>query len=159
MKERIGFVGLGKMGAPMSRNLMKAGHQVAAYDVDASRIAALADSGARAAASPAEAASGAAITITMVPDSPDVEAAVAGAGGVIEGAGRGSVVIDMSTIAPATSRSLAARLAQRGVEMLDAPVTGGVVGAENATLSIFVGGDRAVFERCLPVLQLMGRTV
>jgi len=159
MKERIGFVGLGMMGAPMSRNLLKAGHEVAVFDVDASRIEEIADVGARAAESPADAASGADVTITMVPDSQDVEAAIAGTRGIIEGAGRGSVVVDMSTISPATSRTLAARLAERGVDMLDAPVSGGVIGAQNAALTIFVGGDEAVFERCLPVLRAMGGAV
>ncbi|NQU96561.1 MAG: NAD(P)-dependent oxidoreductase [Chloroflexi bacterium] len=159
MKERIGFVGLGMMGAPMSRNLLKAGHEVAVFDVDASRIEEIADVGARAAESPADAASGADVTITMVPDSQDVEAAIAGTRGIIEGAGRGSVVVDMSTISPATSRTLAARLAERGVDMLDAPVSGGVIGAQNAALTIFVGGDTATFERCLPVLKVMGRAV
>ena len=159
MKERIGFVGLGMMGAPMSRNLLKAGHEVAVFDIDASRIEEIAGAGARAAESSADAASGADVTITMVPDSQDVEAAIAGTRGIIEGAGRGSAVVDMSTISPATSRALAARLAERGVDMLDAPVTGGVIGAENASLSILVGGDAAVFQRCLPVLQVMGGAV
>ena len=159
MKERIGFIGLGMMGAPMSRNLLDAGYQVAVYDIDASRMPAIVDAGARAAASSADAASGASVTITIVPDSPDVEAAIVGPQGVIEGAERGSVVVDMSTISPATGRALAARLAERGVEMLDAPVTGGVIGAEDGTLSILVGGDTATFERCLPVLQVMGGAV
>ncbi len=158
-KERIGFVGLGIMGTPMAGHVLAGGHAVTAYDLDPARVKALAAKGAKAAASPKEVAAASDIVITMVPDSPDVERAIAGPEGVMQGARRGAVVADMSTISPAVSKSLAARLKARGVEMLDAPVTGGMVGAQTAALSIFVGGDAAVFERCLPVLRLMGKTV
>ena len=159
MKERIGFVGLGIMGAPMSRHLLDAGHAVTVWNRTASRMQPLVDAGAKAGQSPADVAARSDITITMVSDSQDVEEVIAGPGGIIEGATPGSAVIDMSTISPATSRALAARLAERDVQMLDAPVTGGSTGAENATLSIFGGGDEATFERCLPVFRVLGKAV
>jgi len=157
--ESIGFIGLGIMGTPMCRHLLKAGYPVVAWNRTAARLQSLVADGARPGNSPADVASQSTITITMVGDSGDVEAVIAGKGGVIEGAARGSVVIDMSTISPVTSRSLAKRLAAREVQMLDAPVTGGSLGAQNATLSILVGGDRATFERCLPVFQKLGKAI
>jgi len=159
MKERIGFVGLGIMGAPMSRHLLDAGHAVTVWNRTASRTQPLVGAGATPGESSADVAAHSDITITMVSDSQDVEEVIAGPDGIIEGVTPGSVVIDMSTISPATSRGLAARLAERDVQMLDAPVTGGSTGAENATLSIFVGGDTATFERCLPVFQVLGKAV
>lgn len=159
MGESIGFIGLGIMGTPMCRHLLKAGYPVVAWNRTAARLQSLVADGARPGNSPADVASQSTITITMVGDSGDVEAVIAGKGGVIEGAARGSVVIDMSTISPVTSRSLAKRLAAREVQMLDAPVTGGSLGAQNATLSILVGGDRATFERCLPVFQKLGKAI
>jgi 3-hydroxyisobutyrate dehydrogenase len=143
----------------MCRHLLKAGYPVVAWNRTAARLQSLVADGARPGNSPADVASQSTITITMVGDSGDVEAVIAGKGGVIEGAARGSVVIDMSTISPVTSRSLAKRLAAREVQMLDAPVTGGSLGAQNATLSILVGGDRATFERCLPVFQKLGKAI
>jgi 3-hydroxyisobutyrate dehydrogenase len=157
--ETIGFIGLGIMGTPMCRHLLKAGYPVTAWNRTPSRLQPLVDEGARPGSSPADVAARSTITVTMVGDSQDVEAVIAGPNGAVEGASRGSVVIDMSTISPVTSRSLAKRLAARGVQMLDAPVTGGSVGAQNATLSILVGGDRATFERCLPVLQKLGKAI
>ncbi len=157
--ERIGFVGLGIMGQPMSGHLMAAGYEVSVYDLRRESIEIAAEHGATPCASPAEVASLSDVTITMVPDSPDVEAAIAGEGGVLDGVQRGSVVIDMSTIDPSTGQRLGERLAEQGVYLLDAPVTGGSVGAQNATLSIFVGGDREAFDRCLPVLEVMGGSV
>ena len=159
MSERIGFIGLGIMGLPMAGHIVSSGYSLTAYDLNPSRLSSLLDAGATAAKSPSEVATMSDITITMVPDSPDVEAAICGPEGVINGAVSGSVVIDMSTISPNTSRSLAARLSKRGVDMLDAPVTGGQWGAEEASLSIMVGGDKATFERCLPVLQVLGGLV
>ena len=143
--ERIGFVGLGIMGAPMSRHLLDAGHPVTVWNRTASRMEPLVKAGAKAGESPADVGAQSDITITMVSDSQDVEEVIGGPSGIIEGATAGSVVIDMSTISPATSRSLAARLAEKDVQLLDAPVTGGSTGAQNATLSIFVGGDKATF--------------
>ena len=159
MSERIGFIGLGIMGLPMAEHIVSSGYPLTAYDLNPSRLSPLLEAGATAAKSPSEVASMSDITITMVPDSSDVEAAICGPEGVINGAVEGSAVIDMSTISPNTSRSLAARLSKRGVDMLDAPVTGGQWGAEEASLSIMVGGDKATFERCLPVLQVLGGLV
>ena len=159
MGESIGFIGLGIMGTPMCRHLLKAGFPVTAWNRAPARLRPLADEGAKAASSPADVARNSTVIITMVGDSSDVEEVIAGPNGVIEGVTPGSVVIDMSTISPATSRSLAKRLAQKDVEMLDAPVTGGSMGAQNATLSILVGGDKAAFERCLPVFQKLGKAI
>ncbi len=159
MTERMGFVGLGIMGVPMARHLLDAGHPLAVWNRTTARMEPLVAAGAAAGESPADVAARSDITITMVSDSQDVEAVIAGRSGIIEGATPGSVVIDMSTISPATSRALAERLAEKDVQMLDAPVTGGVSGAENAALSIFVGGDTATFERCLPVFRVLGKAV
>lgn len=158
-KEKIGFVGLGIMGQPMSRHLLAAGYEVSVYDLRQENMEIAAEHGATPCDSPAEVASLSDITITMVPDSPDVETVIAGEGGILSGVRSGSVVIDMSTIAPETGQQMASLLREKGAEMLDAPVTGGVVGAENATLSIFVGGDEAAFRRCQPVLDVLGGSV
>ncbi len=157
--EKVGFVGLGIMGQPMSAHLLAAGYEVAVYDLRREAMEVAAEHGATPCASPAEVASLSDVTITMVPDSHDVVAAISGEGGVLSGIQRGSVVIDMSTIDPATGQEMAEQLRQKGAEMLDAPVTGGSVGAENASLSIFVGGDGNVFQRCLPILEVMGGSV
>ena len=158
----IGFIGLGIMGMPMAKNLLKAGYSVVAYNRTASKTEALAaESGgaARAAASRREVAEACPIVITMVTDSPDVEEVVLGPGGVIEGIQKDAALIDMSTISPAVTRSIAGRLGEKGAHMLDAPVSGGSWGAIEGTLSIMVGSDEAVFQRCLPVFQAMGRTI
>ncbi|MFZ5587393.1 MAG: 2-hydroxy-3-oxopropionate reductase [Thermodesulfobacteriota bacterium] len=155
--ETIGFIGLGIMGAPMAENLVKAGFAVTAYNRSRPAVDRLAAAGARPAASAAEAA-GCAVVITMLPDSPQVEEVVLGPGGVAEAIQPGALFIDMSTIAPATARRLAAALAVKGVDALDAPVSGGEVGAINATLSIMVGGTEAAFARALPVFKAMGQT-
>jgi 3-hydroxyisobutyrate dehydrogenase len=157
--ERVGFVGLGIMGAPMAGNLLKAGFKVTVWNRTASRTEPLAAAGASVAASPAAVARASEVTISCVSDSPDVEAVALGPRGVIEGAAAGSVYVDCSTISPAVARKVADALRGRGVEMLDAPVSGGDVGARAGTLAIMVGGEAAVFERCLPVLQAMGKTV
>lgn len=151
--EKIGFVGLGIMGQPMSGHLLAAGYEVSVYDLRRESMEIAAEHGAVPCTSPAEVASLSDIIITMVPDSQDVEAAIAGEGGVLDGVQHGSVVIDMSTIDPVTGQKMAAYLRERGAEMLDAPVTGGAIGAQSASLSIFVGGDPAVFERCRPLLN------
>ena len=143
----ITFVGLGIMGRPMALNLLKGGHALRVNARRPESMQPLKEAGATACASPAEAARGSEVIFTMVSDTPDVEQVIFGPGGVAEGAARGSVIVDMSTISPVVTRSLAARLADRGVEMLDAPVSGGDVGAINGTLSIMVGGKPEVFSR------------
>jgi len=143
----------------MARNLLRAGFAVTVWNRTVSRAEALKADGAAVAASPAAAAGASEVTVSCVSDSPDVEAVALGPGGVIEGAASGSVYIDCSTISPAVARKVAEALAARSVAMLDAPVSGGDVGAKAGTLAMMVGGDAAVFERCLPVLQAMGKTI
>jgi 3-hydroxyisobutyrate dehydrogenase len=159
MAQRIGFIGLGIMGRPMALNLHRAGFEVIAWNRTASRLDEAVAEGLLRGESPADVARQADITITMVRDSPDVEAVVLGPAGVIEGAQADSVVIDMSTISPEVTRAVAARLNEKGVHMLDAPVSGGDVGAQQGTLSIMVGGEPDAFERCRPVLEAMGKTI
>ena len=156
---KIGFIGLGLIGTPMSENLIKAGHEVTVWNRTASRMKGVVSAGALGATSAKDAASGSEITITMVSDSPDVEDVILGSDGVLQGTGPGSVVVDMSTISPSVTRTIAHSLAKNGVEMLDAPVSGGVNGAVAGTLSIMVGGDKAVFEMCLPVFQALGSRI
>ncbi len=159
MAQTVGVIGLGIMGSPMAKNLLKAGFQVTVFNRSRPKMEALVKEGAKAAGSPKEIAQGSDVTITMVNDSPDVEQVVLGPGGAIEGVRREGVVIDMSSISPRVTREIAARLVERGAHMLDAPVSGGQVGAINATLSIMVGGDKAIYERCLPVFQALGKTI
>jgi 3-hydroxyisobutyrate dehydrogenase len=159
VKPTIGVVGLGIMGQPMARNLLKAGYPVIVCNRTPGRTACLTDVGAETACSPAEVARQAEITITMVSDTPDVKQVILGAEGVAAGAGERSVVIDMSTISPSTTREISHILAQRGIAMLDAPVSGGEKGAIEGTLSIMVGGPEDVFRRCLPVFQAMGKNI
>ena len=147
MAERIGFVGLGIMGKPMARNLMAAGYELTVYDIVGEPVEELATEGAAAASSPAGAARGNARTITMLPDSADSERAILGPDGVLDGAEPGSVIIDMSSIAPSMSQKIGAACAGKGVAFLDAPVSGGEPGAIAGTLAVMVGGDEAVFER------------
>jgi 3-hydroxyisobutyrate dehydrogenase len=156
---RIGFIGLGTMGAPMARRLLEAGHEVTVHNRTREREAPLEALGARPAASPRECARDRELVITMVSDTPDVQAVVLGEGGAVEGMERGSVLVDMSTISPATTRLIAAALNDHGVAMLDAPVSGGSEGAEHGTLSIMVGGDASVLERVRSVLEVLGKTV
>ena len=159
MKTKIGFIGLGLMGNPMSKNLIKAGHEVTVWNRTASRMNDVVDAGAQRATSARQVAMQSEVIITMLSDSPDVEEVVLGKEGVIEGATPGSVVIDMSTISPSTTRSIADKLKEEGVEMMDAPVSGGVNGAVSGTLSIMVGGPRPVFDRCLTIFEAMGKRV
>lgn len=156
---RVGFVGLGIMGRPMARNLLKAGFSVNAYNRSEGPRAELAAAGAQIAGTPAEAARGAEVVITMVNDSPDVEAVILGGDGVIEGVAPGTIVIDMSTISPGVTRDIGERLADKGVRMIDAPVSGGDTGAIAGTLSIMAGGDAADLERARPVLEAMGKRI
>ncbi|WP_153160305.1 NAD(P)-dependent oxidoreductase [Zoogloea sp. 1C4] len=156
---KIGFVGLGIMGRPMALNILKGGFDLTVWARRAESMAPLLEAGAKGAASPAEVAAACDIVVSMVSDAPDVEAVALGAGGVAEGAKPGLIYVDMSTIAPAAAQSIAARLAEKGVTMLDAPVSGGEVGAINAGLTIMVGGDEAAFEKAKPVLACMGKSV
>ncbi|WP_374512556.1 NAD(P)-dependent oxidoreductase [Niveibacterium sp.] len=160
---RVGFVGLGIMGRPMALNLLKAGHEVAVWTRRAESMQPLLIAGAKPAESPAALARDCDVVISMVADAPDVEAVALGERGVAEGAEAANrvdlVFIDMSTIAPSAARSIAARMAERGVTMLDAPVSGGEVGAIAGSLTIMVGGHQAAFERARPVLEGMGKTV
>ena len=159
MAERIAFIGLGIMGRPMALNLLKAGYPLRVYARRPESVAPLAAAGAVPCASPKEAAKAADIVFTMVSDTPDVELVVLGQEGVIEGLAPGGVVVDMSTISPLATRDIAQRLAMQGIDMLDAPVSGGEKGAVEGTLSIMVGGKAAVFERVLPLFQAMGRNI
>jgi 3-hydroxyisobutyrate dehydrogenase len=159
MKPKVGFVGMGIMGQPMARNLLRAGYPVTVYNRTRSRAEALVADGARVADSPAACAEGQDIVITIVTDSPDVEAVVFGPSGIAERAAKGSVVIDMSTISPDVTRTIHARLAERGVAFLDAPVSGGDIGAQKGTLTIMVGGDAAAFEKVQAVFEPMGKRI
>lgn len=159
MPETIGLVGTGIMGAPMARNLAKAGFHVIVHNRTLSRAAALKDSGIEIAASLADLGRRASIAVIMVPDTPDVLQVVEGSDGLIHNMAPGTVIIDMSTISPSETRALARRLFERGIAMLDAPVSGGSWGAEQGTLSIMVGGDPDVFQRCLPLFRAMGTNI
>lgn len=160
--KRIGYVGLGIMGSAMAGNLLKAGFQVTVWNRTPSRAKPLLEAGAQWADSPAAVAAKVEAVCINVTDTPDVEAVIFGPGGIVEGNPGDTadlVVIDNSTISPAATRDFAERLSRHGIHMLDAPVTGGDFGARNATLSIMVGGDKAIFERCLPIFQAMGKTI
>ncbi|HQR53507.1 MAG TPA: NAD(P)-dependent oxidoreductase [Burkholderiales bacterium] len=159
MSSNVGFVGLGIMGRPMALNVMKGGHAMAVHARRAASMQPLADAGAVTCASTAEVAARSDVTFVMVSDTPDVEQVILGRGGCSEGAKAGAVIIDMSTISPAATRRIAAALAAKDVEMLDAPVSGGEIGAVNGTLSIMVGGPVQTFERVRPLLELMGRNI
>lgn len=155
----IGFIGLGNMGAPMAANLLKAQHRIDGYDVVAAARAALADKGGHAAGGIAEAAAAGDIVITMLPAGPQVREVYLGPQGILAHARPGALLIDCSTIDVETARAVAAAAAERGLEMLDAPVSGGVIGADAATLTFMVGGDAAAFARGEPILQAMGRKI
>ncbi len=156
---RVGFVGLGIMGAPMANNILSAGFPLTVWNRTPARAEPLAAAGAKVAASPAEVAAASDVTVSCVTDSPDVEAIALGPGGIGEGAKAGTIYIDCSTIAPEVARRVAAVLGEKGVAMLDAPVSGGDVGAKAGTLAIMVGGEADAFARALPVLQAMGKTI
>jgi len=155
----IGFIGLGNMGAPMAANLVKAGHQVIGFDIVPRAVEALSAKGGRAAASAAEAIAASELVITMLPAGAQVRSVYLGEAGVLANARKGTLVIDCSTIDVETARAVAAAAAEAGFDMLDAPVSGGVAGAEAATLTFMVGGEAAVFARAEPVLAAMGRTI
>ena len=159
MSINTGFIGPGIMGYPMAINLIKGGHQLRAFARRAEALQRLTAAGATGCASPAEVAAHADIIFTIVSDTPDVEAVLFGEHGVVHGARPGSVVVDMSTISPTATKTFAARLATHGIEMLDAPVSGGESGAINATLSIMVGGKPEIFERVKPLFECMGKNI
>ena len=159
MPDRVGFIGLGIMGSGMTHNLLRASVDLTVYNRTPQRMQPLADAGAATAASPAGLAATTDVVFVCVSDTPDVESVLLGADGVIHGAKPGSLVVDMSTISPRATRRIAERLAEAGVAMLDAPVSGGSEGAAKGTLSIMVGGDQAGLERARPYLQTMGSTI
>jgi 2-hydroxy-3-oxopropionate reductase len=156
---QIGFVGLGIMGKPMCRNLLKAGYSLLVFDIYPGPVAELVEAGAERGESCADTAARSDVIITMLPDGPDVEKAILGAGGVLEGARAGSIVVDMSSISPMVSQNVAAACAAKGVEFLDAPVSGGEPKAIDGTLAIMVGGKQEVFDKVHVTLQKMGSTV
>ena len=160
-KETIGYIGLGNMGMPMARNLVRAGYPVVVHDIDPARVRTLVEEGAAAAGSAAEMASRAAVIFSSLPTAEGVEDVATGPDGILEGgrAGQVQVYIDMSTIPPPVCERVGARLAERGIDMLDAPVTGGKAGAAAGTLGIMVGGRAAAFERCRPLLEVLGGVV
>jgi len=158
-KKRIGFIGLGVMGRPMALNLLKAGYPMVVWNRTRSKMKSLLEAGAEGADSPREVAEKSDVVITMVTDSPDVEEVILGPNGVIHGAHPGLVVIDMSTISPTVTRRIAQKLAEKGVKMLDAPVSGGDIGAKKGTLSIMVGGPKETFEECLPIFKVLGKKI
>ena len=159
MKERVGFVGLGIMGTPMTRNLIEAGFELVLYNRTREKAEALAERGAEVTASPREVAEKSDVAITMLPGPPEVEELVAGEGGLLDGARGGSLLVDMSTSSPVLARELARSAGERGVGMLDAPVSGGDAGAIEGTLSIMVGGSEDDFERARPIFETLGKTV
>jgi 2-hydroxy-3-oxopropionate reductase len=159
MKKRIGFIGLGIMGRPMAKNLLKAGYPLAVFDLNKDAMEDLVKAGALAACTCKEAAERADVVITMLPDSPEVKEVILAKDGVIEGVRRDAVVIDMSSINPLVSQEIEKELRKKGVEMLDAPVSGGEPGAIQGVLAIMVGGEKAVFEECLEILKAMGKNI
>ena len=159
MSERIGFVGLGIMGRGMVRNLLKNGFSVRVWNRTASRSEEMAKEGALIGSSPADVAAHSDVIITCVSDTPDVQAVILGENGILHGAAAGSLVIDMSTISPQATLEMAAQLNAVGVQMLDAPISGGSEGAARGTLSIMIGGNAADVERAMPVFQAMGKTI
>lgn len=159
MPDKIGFIGLGIMGKPMAHNLLKAGFQVIVHNRHQEVTDELVVAGASPSAKPRDIATSCDVLITMLPASPQVEEVLLGTDGVIEGAHVGLIVIDMSTISPIVTRTLANQLASRGIAMLDAPVSGGDKGAIAGTLSIMVGGEEETFNRCMPIFQALGKTI
>ncbi|HET7480655.1 MAG TPA: 2-hydroxy-3-oxopropionate reductase [Rubrobacteraceae bacterium] len=159
MAEKIGFIGLGIMGKPMAKNLLEAGYELTVYNRSPEKAEELAGDGATVGGNPKEVAENSDIIITMLPDSPQVNEVVAGENGVLEGIKEGALIVDMSTISPVVTEELAAKVKEKGASMLDAPVSGGDVGAIEGTLSIMVGGDENDFERAKPLFDVMGKTI
>ncbi len=159
MKKRIGFIGLGIMGRPMSSNLLKAGYELSVFDINKEAVTALAAEGARAAASPKEVAEHSEIIFTMLPNSQHVKEVILGENGILNGASKGSVIIDMSSISPVVSKELSVKAVNAGLSMLDAPVSGGEPKAIDGTLAIMVGGSESVFDSVQDVLHVLGEDV
>jgi 3-hydroxyisobutyrate dehydrogenase len=159
LMETIGFVGCGTMGKPMALNLVKAGYTLTTHDLNPQPVEELATAGAAVATSPREAAEKSEVVITMLPSSPNVEEVVCGPEGVLKGAKKGSIIIDMSTIDPIVTRKVATAAAGKGIKMLDAPVTGFPTRAAEGTLTIMAGGDKEIFEQCKDILQVMGEKI
>ncbi len=159
MRETVGFIGLGIMGRGMANNLLRAGFPLRVWNRTASRMDELVQAGATAGSSPADVAAQSSIVVSCVSDTPDVEAVLLGPDGVIEGARPGTLVIDMSTISPQATITIAEQLAAKEIAMLDAPVSGGSEGATRGTLSIMIGGDAAQVERAMPLFEAMGKTI
>ncbi|HUV62991.1 MAG TPA: NAD(P)-binding domain-containing protein, partial [Sedimentisphaerales bacterium] len=157
--KKIGFVGLGIMGKPMAMNLLKAGYALTVYDIVPEKIKDLVAAGAKAGDSSRDVAQQSEIVITMLPNSPHVKEAVLGAAGVLEGAKSGTILIDMSSIAPLASKEIAEKVGQKGVAMLDAPVSGGEPKAVEGTLAIMVGGPQKTFDQVKDILGVMGASV
>lgn len=158
-KTRVGFIGLGIMGKPMAGHLLRAGFPLTVYNRTQAKAEELGREGASIADSPAQVAAASDVIITMVSDTPDVAGVVAGPNGIVEGIKPDSLVVDMSTVSPEGERRLDEKLREKGCQLIDAPVSGGDVGARNATLAIMVGGERSAFERVLPILKVMGKTI
>ncbi len=156
---RIGYIGLGIMGKSMARNILKKGFDLVVFNRSQAAVQELVGEGAAAAESPADVANQVDVVFTNLPDSPDVEKVVLGEGGILQGAHPGLIFVDNSTIKPATSRKIASRLAEAGVQSLDAPVSGGDIGARNGTLTIMVGGPADALEKVIPIFMAMGKTV
>ena len=157
--KKIGFIGLGIMGKPMAKNLLKAGYELVVFDINQDAVNEVVAAGAKAAPTSKDVAAQSEVVITMLPNSPHVKAAVLGENGVLEGAKPGLVLIDMSSIAPLASQEIAAAVAKKGVEMLDAPVSGGEPKAIDGSLSIMVGGNKDLFDRSTELLSKMGKSV
>jgi 2-hydroxy-3-oxopropionate reductase len=157
--ERIGFIGLGIMGKPMARNLLKAGYPLIVHNRSQAAVAELAAEGATKADSPKAVAEQSDVIITMLPDSPDVERVVLGENGISGAVRSGMLLIDMSTIAPATARKVRSALLEKGADSLDAPVSGGEAGARDGTLSIMVGGSEAAFQRAMSIFEVLGQNI
>jgi 2-hydroxy-3-oxopropionate reductase len=156
---KIGFIGLGIMGKPMAKNLLKAGHSLVVYDIMPAGADEVAAAGAAKGASPKDVAGQTEIVITMVPDGPEVEQAVLGSNGVLEGAKKGTIVVDMSSISPMVAQKVGAKCEAQGIDFLDAPVSGGEPKAIDGTLAIMVGGKQEIFDKVEPILKTMGSTV
>ena len=159
MKKKIGFIGLGIMGKPMAKNLLKAGYELVVFDINQDAVKEVLAHGASSAGTAKEVAQLSEVVITMLPNSPHVKTAVLGENGVLEGAKPGLILIDMSSIAPLAAQEVAAAVAKQGVEMLDAPVSGGEPKAIDGSLSIMVGGKQEIFDRCVELLSKMGKSV
>ena len=157
--KKIGFIGIGLMGKGMSLNLLKAGYSVTVWNRTESKTKPVVDAGAKLAKTPKEVAENSDVVVSIVTGSDDVKEVILGENGAIHGAKNGDIFIDMSTISPIATVEIAEELAKKGIKMLDGPVSGGVIGANNGTLSIMVGGDEKVFNECKPILEAMGKTI